>query len=130
MGDSTTGSGTDYRPWTNADDGSVRLLGSIEKDTGRCFFPPLPATSPQAYRFETTPLAEEAVLYSHTTIYPSPKSGKSPFTLVYADFPERVRVFGRLRLAEGEQPHVGARLRVELESQPDGSMDYVFATRL
>lgn len=129
MGDSTTGTAAENRPWATEGDGSVRLLASVEKDTGRYFFPPLPRTSPQLDRFETRRLGAEAVLYSHTTIYPSPKSGKPAFTLVYADFPERVRVFGRLRLAAGEKPRIGSRLRVEIEMQPDGAMDYVFAAR-
>ena len=114
------------RPWSVEADGSIRLLASLDQTTGRHYFPTLPESSPQARNFVTVALAPEAVLYCHTTIYPSPKSGKPPFTLVYADFPERVRVFGKLKCDGSDRPRIGARLRVELENQPDGSVDYVF----
>ena len=113
------------RPWLVASDGAVRLLASVDDD-GRGFFPPIPKSSPQAGRFKTVPLAAEATLYSHTTIYPNPKSGKTPYVLAYADFPECVRVLGRLKCPDGARPRIGSRLHVELESGPDGSPQYVF----
>ncbi|MCP6335838.1 OB-fold domain-containing protein, partial [Klebsiella pneumoniae] len=51
-----------------------------------------------------------AELYSFTVIHPSPKTGLAPFALVYADFPEDVRVFGRLDLPEGARPEIGMRI--------------------
>jgi uncharacterized OB-fold protein len=57
-------------------------------------------------------LSDEATLYSFTIIHPNPKSGLRPFVLAYADFPERVRVFGRLRMPEGMRPSIGMRLCV------------------
>lgn len=115
------------RPWRVGGDGTVRLLASADPATGQHFFPPLPESSPQAQRFTTVSLAVEAMLYSHTTVHPNPKTGKVPFTLVYADFPERVRVLGRLKSAVDSRPQIGSTLRVELEEQADGSMDYVFS---
>jgi uncharacterized OB-fold protein len=51
------------------------------------------------------------VLYSYTIIHPSPKAGLPPFALAYADFPEDVRVFGRLEFPAGARPAIGMRLR-------------------
>jgi uncharacterized OB-fold protein len=56
-------------------------------------------------------ISDRAVLYSFTVIHPNPKSGQAPFALAYADFPEKVRVFGRLRLPAGERPRIGMALR-------------------
>lgn len=116
------------RPWAVESDGAVRLLASVEEGSGLYFFPPVPKSSPQAGRYKTVPLAVEAVLYSHTTIHPNPKTGKPPFVLAYADFPERVRVLGRLKCRSGERPQIGSRLHVELEANSDGSLDYVFSS--
>lgn len=115
-------------PWVVESDGAVRLLASVDEASGRYFFPPVPKSSPRVGRYKTVPLALQAVLYSHTTIYPNPKTGKAPFTLAYADFPERVRVLGRLKCRRGERPQIGSRLRVELEVDSDGSLDYVFSS--
>lgn len=88
------------------------LEASREKASGRGVFPRIPATSPASERFEPIELSPEATLYSFTVIHPNPKTGLKPFTLVYADFPEDTRVFGKLTLAGGERPHIGAKLRV------------------
>ena len=113
-------------PWVVEAGGGVRLLASLDHETGRCFFPPVPETSPQARQFKPIALATEAVVYSHTTIFPAARTGKAPFALVYADFPEGVRVLGRFRSASERQPEIGQRVRVELETAADGGIDYVF----
>ncbi len=100
-------------------DGLVCLEASRERVTGKGVFPRLPATSPSADRFEPITLSTEAILYSHTTIHPNPKTGEPAFTLVYADFPEDVRVFGRLQLRPGERPVIGARLVVCADGDPN-----------
>ncbi|MBB4184548.1 hypothetical protein GGE07_001174 [Sinorhizobium terangae] len=97
---------------TGSRDEAVCLDASREKDTGKAVFPRIPGTSPSADRFYPISLSPEAILYSHTTIHPNPKTGLKPFVLVYADFPEGVRVFGRLELADGEKPEIGSWLRV------------------
>ncbi len=107
--------------------GVARLLASLEKETGLYFFPPVPRSSPQADRFEVVRLASEAILYSHTTIYASVRAEKPPVTLIYADFPEGVRVFGRLKSSSSGRVRIGDSVRIELETQPDGSLGYVFS---
>ncbi|TZG34257.1 OB-fold domain-containing protein [Agrobacterium sp. B1(2019)] len=100
-------------------DDLVRLEASRDRETGKGVFPRLPATSPSVDRFEPITLSTEATLYSHTTIHPNPKMGKPPFTLVYADFPEDVRVFGRLHLRPGEKPVIGSKLHVHADGNPN-----------
>lgn len=92
------------------------LIGSRGRETGKGIFPEIPATSPSAPRFEPFELSRVATLYSYTVIHPNPKSGLSPFALVYADFPEGVRVFGRLVLAEGRTPQIGMSLTTEFST--------------
>jgi uncharacterized OB-fold protein len=96
---------------TTARDG-LRLQASREKASGKGVFPRIPENSPAWERFEPILLSSKATLYSFTVIHPNPKTGLKPFTLVYADFPEDVRVFGKLDLAEGERVRIGAELRV------------------
>jgi uncharacterized OB-fold protein len=112
--------------WLGWHGGSLRLIGSRNRTTGRCVFPRLPEHSPAASRYEPVTLAAEAVLYSFTIIHPNPKTGERPFVLAFADFPEGARVFGRLRLADGARPLIGARLRVLVEPRAEGGPAYVF----
>ena len=82
--------------------------------------------SPAARRFEPVTLSAQAVLYSFTVIYPNPRTGQQPFALVYADFPEGARVFGRLALPEGARPVIGTRLETVIEPSSDGEVRYSF----
>jgi uncharacterized OB-fold protein len=117
----------DLKPWRVEAGGGVRLLASCDQERGHYFFPPIPKSSPLAPRCKTVVLSGSAVLYSYTKIYPNSKTGKPPFTLVYADFVEGVRVFGKLKIDNSEQAKIGDQLRVELEEQLDGNTSYVFA---
>lgn len=89
---------------------ALRLPASRDKASGRGVFPRIPEGSPVADRFAPITLSAEADLYSFTVIHPSPKTGLPSFVLVYADFPEEVRVFGRLDLPEGVRPAIGMRI--------------------
>ncbi|MGO8021199.1 Zn-ribbon domain-containing OB-fold protein [Rhizobium leguminosarum] len=90
----------------------VNLNASRDIQTGKGVFPRVPSTSPSADRYQPIKLSREAELYSFTVIHPNPKTGLKPFALIYADFAEDTRVFGRLQLNEGEKPKIGMRLRV------------------
>lgn len=113
--------------WTRGPNNQIRLRASVEIRSGMHFFPPLPQQSPLAPKYRTVELSPISTLYSYTIIHPSPKTGKQPFGLVYADFPEKVRVFGKLELVDGQHPKIGSSLRVDLESTPEGALNYVFA---
>jgi uncharacterized protein len=107
-----------------AETAPVRLHASRDKASGHGIFPRIPDGSPAANRYEPIVLSDAAVLYSYTIIHPSPKSGLAPFALAYADFPEDVRVFGRLELAEGARPAIGMRLHAVRPSADAGG--YIF----
>ena len=112
--------------WIDGQDVRRKLAASRNRITGQCVFPQLPEHSPAAPRFEPVTLSANAVLYSFTIIHPNPKTGQQPFALVYADFPERVRVFGRLQLSEGERPVIGMRLEAVVEPSTDCEARYSF----
>ena len=89
--------------------------------SGKLVYPEIPAQSAVVGLFEPASVANQAVLYSYTTIHPNPKSGLLPFSLGYADFDGELRVFGRLGLPDGEKPEVGMALRLEAQADaPDG----------
>jgi uncharacterized protein len=91
---------------------AIFLKASRQRSTGRGVYPAIPAQSPAAPAFDSITLSPDAKLYSFTIIHPNPKSGEKPFVLVYADFAEDVRVFGRLDLPEGVTPWIGMCLRL------------------
>lgn len=101
-----------------SDEGRARLHASRDPKDGRLTFPPLPPALPVAKGAEDLALGAEAVLYSFTIVHPNPKSGLPPFALAYADFPEGVRVFGRLDMQAG-RPVIGQRLRAVVEPDAD-----------
>ncbi len=106
---------------------SVQLRGARRKASGRCVFPEIPVQSVLASAYEPITLSTVGRLYSHTTIYPTPKSGLSPVILVYIDFPEEVRAFGRLTLPAGDLPQIGMEVRAVLPEDAAGDLEqYVF----
>ena len=107
-------------PNRNAGHGSKypALTASRHRETGHVFFPEIPANFPVAGEYESVSLSPNATLYSFTIVHPSPKSGQPPFTLAYADFPEGVRVMGRL--ASDARPQIGASIRVEVDTTDGG----------
>jgi len=112
--------------WSDTDSLSTALQASREKTTGHGIFPRVPDTSPSADRYEPILLSPEAILYSFTVIHPNPKTGQQPFTLIYADFPESTRVFGRLVLRAGERPQIGAAVQVVRTDGSTNAADYHF----
>ncbi|WP_233849933.1 Zn-ribbon domain-containing OB-fold protein [Paraburkholderia sp. HD33-4] len=112
------------RPW-RVEDGRVVLLAYRHRNRDALYFPPLPATSPQLGNTETVGLSGTPTLYSYTVMVPSPKTGKPPMPLGFADFPEGVRVFGRLLYPEGRRPAIGDALQTRLIETDDGEI-YAF----
>lgn len=100
----------------------VRLEGSRNLASGKGVFPAVPASSPAAPRYAPMTLSAQGVVYSFTIIHPNPKSGLAPFALAYVDFPEDVRVFGRLQGA----PRIGMTVRT-VSAAADLPGDYIFA---
>ena len=102
------------RPWRECADGSVHLLAARIGARRTLHFPPPPAMSPLQGDSELVELLGTPVLYSFTIVHSSPKAQKAPQPLGQIDFPEGVRVFGRLELPEGRRPRIAEPLRVVL----------------
>lgn len=113
-------------PWRTQADGRVALLASRIGARETLHFPPLPANSPLAAGSALVELAGTPVLYSFTVVHSSPKANKAPQPLGQLDFPEGVRVFGRLQMPEGRRPAIGEPMRVVIEDGADGPI-YAFA---
>jgi uncharacterized OB-fold protein len=91
--------------WTETGSGS-RLAASRDRRTGEVHFPVFRSVSPLAADHETIALSVRGQLYSYSIIHPNPKSGAAPFAIGYVDFPEGVRVFGRI-VTGGPRPRIG-----------------------
>lgn len=117
---------TSDRPWRVRSDGCAVLLASRISGRSSLHFPPLPALSPLARDSSIVELSGAPMLYSYTIVYSSPKANKKPQPLGQLDFPEGVRVFGRLQLPEGRRPVIGEPMRVVIEESADGPI-YAFA---
>jgi uncharacterized protein len=112
------------RPW-RVQDGRVVLLAYRHRGRDALYFPPLPASSPHRGNTETVGLFGTPTLYSYTVMVPSPKTGKPPVPLGFADFPEGVRVFGRLLYPQGRRPAIGDALKPCLIDTDEGEI-YAF----
>ena len=112
------------QPWIERD-GRTVLLAARRKNRGGLHFPPLPASSPLAGDFETVELDSTPTLYSYTIVHAGPRANKAPAPLGLVDFPEGLRVFGRLVLPEGRRPVIGEPLQVCI-TQTDSGAIYAF----
>ncbi len=112
------------QPWRERD-GAVVLLASRIGRRETLHFPPLPETSPLAAGSELVELTGTPKLYSFTIVHSSPKANKAPQPLGHVDFPEGVRVFGRLEMPAGRRPVIGEPLRTVLQQGADGAI-YAF----
>jgi uncharacterized OB-fold protein len=116
--------------WKRDRDGNVRLLASMENGTEKYFFPPISQCSPLARQFKDAELSPLASVYSFTWIHPNPKTGAASFCLIYADFPEKVRVLGRMQLPPGVRPAIGDIVRVEIDEADAANPQYLFVPAL
>ena len=112
------------QPWFERD-GHTVLLAARRKNHAGLHFPPLPASSPLAADFEIVELDSTPTLYSFTIVHSSPKANKAPAPLGLADFPEGLRVFGRLDFPADRRPVIGEPLRVCI-AQTDNGPIYAF----
>jgi uncharacterized OB-fold protein len=102
---------THEHPWRERDD-VVRLLASRRRGQRALRFPPLPPQSPLSADIETVELSPVGSLYSFTIAHSAPKANKAPQPLGLVDFPEGVRIFGRIDYPAGRCPVIGEPLRV------------------
>ncbi|MGO4328123.1 Zn-ribbon domain-containing OB-fold protein [Cupriavidus sp. 2TAF22] len=116
--------GASEQPWQEQD-GRLVLLAYRRNGGDTLHFPPLPLTSPQASDTELVALHGTPTLYSYTVMHPSPKTGLPPMPLGLADYPEGVRIFGRLVYPNGRRPAIGDTLRTCLVHTAEGPV-YAF----
>ncbi|MEH2474285.1 putative OB-fold protein [Nitrobacteraceae bacterium AZCC 2161] len=115
--------------WISERVDGLGLVGSRDLKTGKCIFPCIPDESPSAPRYAAVSLSRRGVVYSFTVIHPNPKTGEKPFTLVYVDFPEGARAFGRLDLDAGVRAQIGMHVNVRVETNSSGTRyDFSAAT--
>ena len=112
--------------WISRGSDGFHLVGSKDLKTGKCIFPRIPETSPSAPRYSAIEISRRGVVYSFTIIHPNPKTGEKPFALVYVDFPEGARAFGRLNQPPGERPTVGMTVDVHIEHSARNGTSYHF----
>lgn len=105
-------------PWIVAD-GETRLFAS-RCDDGMLAFPPLANDGAALVQ-----LSPHGRIYAHTTVRPARASGLQPYQVAWVDFPEDVRVFGRVTGDPARPLCIGRRVAVEVVSSGDGE-DYAF----
>jgi len=115
------------QPWREGDGRTVLLAARLAGRHG-LHFPPLPPTSPLLAGGEIVEIDSTPKLYSFTVVHSNPKAGKPPMPLGLADFPEGLRVFGRLVYPEGRTPRIGDELRPCVTQADDGPV-YAFELR-
>lgn len=85
-------------------------------------FPPSD-TCPSCLATQLTrlPLGELGTLYSYTTVHIAPPGWQTPYVLGYVDFPEGVRVFGKVKVdsAATLQPDMKVAMRI-IETEVPG----------
>lgn len=113
-------------PWSVDDAGMAHLITAFDRRSEHHHFPPPPATLSKLLNLEERHLSSHGILYSYTVMHPHKTSTRPPFTLAYVDFPEGVRLMGRLEVPEGKRPVIGGRLETILETNGDGKTDYAF----
>jgi uncharacterized protein len=101
------------------------LQASRDIASGECVFPPVPASSSSAHRYETIDLSAAGTLYAFTILHARPDSGKAPVTVGYVDYPEKARVFGKIILPEGQSPQIGMMLRPDMQDVEGGEFAFV-----
>jgi uncharacterized OB-fold protein len=113
-------------PWIADRGGRLVLVGSRDRQSGKCVFPRIPENSPSAPRFTATDLSQRGILYSFTVIHPNPKAAEQPFVLAYVDFPQGARAFGRLDLRPETKAEIGMVVEVQIEKPAGIGASYRF----
>lgn len=115
------------QPWRERDGRTVLLAARLAGRPG-LHFPPLPPTSPLTAGGEIVEIGSTPTLYSFTVVHASPKLALAPMPLGLADFPEGLRVFGRLIYPPGRTPRIGDALTPCVTQVADGPV-YAFELR-
>lgn len=90
----------------------MSVTGSRCTSCGATFYPPRGICSRCLSELEPAELSTRGVVYTYTVVHQAAPGFETPYTLVYVDLPEGVRVLGRL----AGEPRIG----LEVELAPDG----------
>ncbi|NOX39106.1 MAG: OB-fold domain-containing protein [Alphaproteobacteria bacterium] len=116
----------DTSAWSRDAAGKAHLIAAFDPQSGNYHFPPPPKTLTKLLELQQRTLSNRAILYSYTVLHPHKTSSRPPFTLAYVDFPEGIRLMGRLDIPAGTKPKIGGELETALEGDADGKTDYFF----
>ena len=97
-------------------DSQVHLVGSHCRKCGQNYFPPR-EICPKCFaeeEMDAIRLSNHGNLYSYTIVHVAPKMFMPPYSLGYVDFPEGVRVLGRLTTTDLSQLKLDMTVQSEL----------------
>ena len=105
-------------------DSEIRLRGSECPNCSKRFFPPK-ARCPECLQpgLSSVALDTRGTLYSYTTVYIPSRNFKPPYTVGFVELDEGVRVFGQIRVREGEALRIGSSIKMVIDylwKKPDG----------
>ncbi|MCS7173603.1 MAG: Zn-ribbon domain-containing OB-fold protein [Armatimonadetes bacterium] len=98
------------------EEGRGKLLGGRCRSCGAWHFPP-PEVCARCHgaEVEVAPLSGRGVVYTYTVVHQSTPEFRTPYVLVYVDFPEGVRVLGQLVRCPAESVRIGMPVEVVFE---------------
>jgi len=90
------------------------LLGSKCKECGKTVFPKhkICPNCLEEGVMEEIPLSRRGKLYTYTIIRQGPKGFQTPYTTVFVDLPEGVRVFSQLTTSDPKEIRIGMDVEV------------------
>ncbi|MGE3150572.1 MAG: Zn-ribbon domain-containing OB-fold protein [Pseudorhodoplanes sp.] len=121
--------------WRRAPGGGAELLAACCTQCGTYYLPRVTICNTcRNASFDVKPLSPVGNLYSYTVIHVPPPGYPSPYAIGYVDFPEKVRVFGQIRLPEGKDVPCDTPVTVDVATlmfRPDGEKveGYIFVPR-
>lgn len=90
-------------------------------------FPPVAANPLRDEQPDLRPLSEVGTLYAYTVVHRPGREAAPAYGLALVDFPEGVRIFGRLLPDCMDRLHPGMPVRVVETRAEDGAPDYAFS---
>ncbi len=107
-------------------EGRWELVGGRCRACGAWYFP-APRVCAQCHQeeIEPVPLSGRGTVYTYTVVYQSTPEFPTPYTLVYVDFPEGVRVLGQLVRCSPEAVRIGMPVEAVFEEEDRGGQKVV-----
>ncbi len=107
-------------------EGRWELLGGRCRACGAWYFPaPRVCARCSQGEIESVPLSGRGTVYTYTVVYQSTPEFPTPYTLVYVDFPEGVRILGQLVRCPPEAVRIGMPVEAVFEEEDRGGQKVV-----